>query len=180
MAQTVGFCKQQVKNKLYRQFGFANYLVSLKNKYIILCSLVIMSSWTQVYVTGISKGVVIPTNEEIEANLVKKYNLSDDSILWAGEGTTLIKRDAQGACRGFAFLSFYSLESANEVIERINADVILKAELSQPKEKKKKVDSDDKGLHDLRLRRQRKNPIRKHPVITTSNGKRTNLGNKTK
>ncbi|GFH59230.1 hypothetical protein CTEN210_15706 [Chaetoceros tenuissimus] len=139
-----------------------------------------MSSWTQVYVTGISKGI-IPTDEEIEANLVKKYNLSDDdSILWAGEGTTLIKRDAQGACRGFAFLSFYSLDSASVVIERINADGILQAELSQPKEKKKKVDNDDKGLHDLRLRRQRKKPIRKHPVITSSNGKRTNLGNKTK
>ena len=136
-----------------------------------------MSSWTQVYVTGISK-TIIPTDDEIEANLVEKYNLSDDSILWAGEGTTLIKRDAQGACRGFAFLSFYSLDSASTVIERINADGIFKAELSQPKEKKKKVDNE--GLHDLRLRRQRKKPIRKHPVITSSNGKRTNLGNKTK
>lgn len=139
----------------------------------------IMSSWTQVYVAGISKGI-IPTDQEIETNLVRKYNLSDDFILWAGEGTTLIKRDAQGTCRGFAFLSFYSLESASEVIERINADGILKAELSQPKEKKKKTDGDDKGLHDLRLRRQRKKPVRKHPVITSSNGKRTNLGNKTK
>ena len=36
------------------------------------------------------------------------------------------------------------------------------------------------SLPDLRLKRQRKKPIGKHPVIISSNGRRTNLGNKTK
>ena len=35
-------------------------------------------------------------------------------------------------------------------------------------------------LPDLRLKRRRKKPIGKHPVIISSNGRRTNLGNKTK
>ena len=64
----------------------------------------------------------------------------------------------------------------------------LRAELSNPqnngnKSKKKKSNSNNNGGHnlpDVRLRRQRAPPIRKHPVITSSDGKRTNLGNKTK
>ena len=65
----------------------------------------------------------------------------------------------------------------------------LRAELSNPKNgnksKKKKSNSNSNGgecsnLPDVRLRRQRAPPIRKHPVITSSDGKRTNLGNKTK
>lgn len=76
-------------------------------------------------------------------------------------------------------------------IDRINNDVSLsesdddrislRAELSNPKNNKKsnKKNNED-NLPDLRLRRQRKLPIRKHPVVTSSDGKRTNLGNKTK
>ena len=65
----------------------------------------------------------------------------------------------------------------------------LRAELSNPKNgnksKKKKSNNNYNGgecsnLPDVRLRRQRAPPIRKHPVITSSDGKRTNLGNKTK
>ena len=65
----------------------------------------------------------------------------------------------------------------------------IRAELSNPKNgnksKKKKSNNNYNGgecsnLPDVRLRRQRAPPIRKHPVITSSDGKRTNLGNKTK
>ena len=65
----------------------------------------------------------------------------------------------------------------------------IRAELSNPKNgnksKKKKSNNNNNGgecsnLPDVRLRRQRAPPIRKHPVITSSDGKRTNLGNKTK
>ena len=60
----------------------------------------------------------------------------------------------------------------------------LHAELCKPKtkSKKKKKPSQQGGqdYRDLRIRRQRGAPIRKHPVITSSDGKRTCLGNKTK
>lgn len=153
-------------------------------------------SWTQVHLTGLSRSVD-PSDEDIETMLDERYTLStDDNILWAGPGTTLIKRDDGGCCRGFAFLSFYSSDGATLAIDRITAaaiesendgyggELILRAELSNPKsakEKKKKNGGEDKDdLRDLRFRRQRKQPIRKHPVITSSDKKRTNLGNKTK
>ena len=77
------------------------------------------------------------------------------------------------------------------IIDRINNDnsdnggdhIMLRAELSNPKggtKKKSNKKNNDDNLPDLRLRRQRKLPVRKHPVITSSDGKRTNLGNKTK
>ena len=155
-------------------------------------------SWTQVYVTGLSRSAD-PSDEEIEINLCQKYSLDDaDSggvpIMWAGAGSTLIKRDDNGCCRGFAFLSFYSKEGSLIVVDRINNNecdtgndddgIRLRAELSNPKggkEKKKKGgNKKEEHLPDLRLRKQRTQPIRKHPVITSSDGKRTNLGNKTK
>lgn len=165
-------------------------------------------SWTQVYVTGLARAVN-PSDEEIEAYLCKRYSLTDaansnsigddntaatinnDNLMWAGEGSTLIKRDDSGCCRGFAFLTFYSVDGAMIAIDRINNDVStsesdddrisLRAELSNPKNNKKsnKKNNED-NLPDLRLRRQRKLPIRKHPVVTSSDGKRTNFGNKTK
>lgn len=165
-------------------------------------------SWTQVYVTGLTRAIN-PSDEEIEAHLCKRYSLTDaansnsigddntaatinnDNLMWAGEGSTLIKRDDSGCCRGFAFLTFYSVDGAMIAIDRINNDVStsesdddrisLRAELSNPKNNKKsnKKNNED-NLSDLRLRRQRKLPIRKHPVVTSSDGKRTNLGNKTK
>ena len=154
-------------------------------------------SWTQVYVTGLSRSAD-PSDEEIEINLCKTYSLDDaDSswgvpIMWAGAGSTLIKRDDNGCCRGFAFLSFYSKEGSLIVVDRINNTGkndddgirLLRAELSNPKggkEKKKKGgNKKEEHLPDLRLRKQRTQPIRKHPVITSSDGKRTNLGSKTK
>ncbi len=156
-------------------------------------------SWTQVFLTGLSKSVD-RSDEEIEAMLNEKYNLSNDAdVMWAGPGTTLIKRDEKGCCRGFAFLTFYSADGAATVIDRINSGRTVKeaeeneakeglpkylqAELSNPKgakERKKKCNGKGAGndLPDLRVRRQRKAPIRKHPVIVSSNGKKTNLGNK--
>ena len=62
----------------------------------------------------------------------------------------------------------------------------LHAEMSTPGKKSNKNTSDATAkkkcndLPDLRLRRQRKQPVRKHPVIISSNGKRTNLSNSNK
>lgn len=147
-------------------------------------------SWTQVYITGLPKSI-LPTDEDIESILASTYSLadSDPALLWAGPGTTLVKRDdsAGGQCRGFAFLAFHSTEGAQLAVERINTSgTTVRAEISKPKpksKKKKKGKGSDGGgddMSDLRLRRQRGAPIRKHPVITSSNGKRTNLGQKTK
>jgi len=154
-----------------------------------------------VYLTGLSRSVD-PSDEEIEAMLDERYNLSNDTtIMWAGPGTTLIKRDDKRCCRGFGFLTFYSAGGAAIVIDRINANAggsvgsgsgtcsgfsegvtLLRAELSNPKAAKERKKSSGSGsrneLPDLRLRRQRKAPIRKHPVIVSSDGKKTNLGNK--
>ncbi len=164
-------------------------------------------SWTQVYVTGLARAIN-PSDEEIEAYLSQRYSLAgtssnnssseDDTtvnLAGDGEGSTLIKRDESGCCRGFAFLTFYSVDGAMVAIDRINNDsssngnddgsdhLTLRAELSNPKggtKKKSNKNNNEDSLRDLRLRRQRKAPIRKHPVITSSDGKRTNLGNKTK
>ena len=183
-----------------------------------------MSSWTQVYISGLPKSIN-PSDEEIEDYLSKCYSLhggegnddgvghdnnvdttntSNNNLMWAGPGSTLIKRDDNGCCRGFAFLTFYSMDGALHVIDRINNDdnysndttssngMRLRAELSNPGGAKKKGNNnnnnsnnkkkknDGEYLPDLRFRRQRKPPIRKHPVVTSSDGKRTNLGNKTK
>lgn len=144
-------------------------------------------SWTQVYVMGLSRSVD-PSDEDIEAMLDERYSLSNDAnLVWAGPGTTLIKRDDKGNCRGFAFLTFYSSDGATIVIDRINDGGLLQAELSDPKSAKEKKKNSGGGsgtrnndLPDLRLKRQRGQPVRKHPVITSSNGKKTNLGSKTK
>ena len=62
----------------------------------------------------------------------------------------------------------------------------LHAELCKPKPKSKKkkqssaTDDGGQDYRDLRIRRQRGAPVRKHPVITNSDGSRTCLGNKTK
>mmetsp|Transcript_2498 Transcript_2498/g.3774 ORF Transcript_2498/g.3774 Transcript_2498/m.3774 type:complete len:154 (+) Transcript_2498:18-479(+) len=152
-------------------------------------------SWIQVYVTGLAISLE-PSDEDIEKLLDERYSLSsDDRILWAGPGTTMVKRDEEGVCRGFAFLAFYSTEGASAAINRINTHngiendkdedlsvrpPLLRAELSNPKSGKKKPKKTEKYLPDLRVRKQRGAPVRKHPVITSSDGKRTNLGNKTK
>lgn len=150
-------------------------------------------SWTQVYVGGLAKSVE-PSDEYIEELLEDLFNLSSDgdAILWAGQGTTVVKRDDDGSCRGFAFLAFHSAEGASIVIDRINNTntagcgiaspdgVALHAELSNPKAKRPSKKKKEQNLPDMRIRRQRAAPIRKHPVITSSNGKRTNLGSKTK
>jgi RNA recognition motif-containing protein len=59
----------------------------------------------------------------------------------------------------------------------------LRAELSKPKSKgkKKQTESGQQGDNsDIRLRRKRTAPARKHPVITSSDKSRTGVGNKTK
>ena len=157
-------------------------------------------SWTQVYISGLSQSID-PSDDDIETLLDSRYDLTNsDALLWAGPGTTLIKRDDGGSCRGFAFLTFYSTEGASTVVDRINNNNTqqrggsdstlpwqrLRAELSDPKaakeqkkgKERRKVGSND--ISDLRLRRQRKAPIRKHPVIRSSDGSKTNLGNKTR
>ena len=145
-------------------------------------------SYIQVYVKGLPKSVE-PADERIESMLDERYGLSadDGTLVWAGRETTLVKRDDDGCCRGFAFLSFYSSEGAAVAVDRINttnSEDGLTAELSKPnktgKKDKKKKKEDGENLSDLRMRKQRKAPVRKHPVITSSNGKRTGLGNKTK
>lgn len=149
-------------------------------------------TWTQVYLGGLPRSLE-PKDEEIEDILAKKFGLSNvdgTPSLWAGPGTTLVKRDNEtGCCRGFAFVSFHSREGASQFVNKVNSSIEeqlpwggLKAELSQPKTgkkntKKKQLNS-QQDYSDIRLRRQRKAPIRKHPVIVSSNGKRTNQGNK--
>jgi RNA recognition motif-containing protein len=154
-------------------------------------------SWTQVYVTGLAE-TVEPTDEEIEDLFDARFGLTTidpHTVLWAGPGTTLVKRDEDtGVCRGYAFLAFYSTDGAAIVVDRINNESEVQedssglppqlvAELSKPKSKQKKGQQgrdSSENLPDMRLRRQRKAPIRKHPVIISSNGTKTNLGNKTR
>ena len=152
-------------------------------------------SWTQVFVSGFTRSVN-PSDEELEELLNARYGLttSSENIQWAGQGTTLVKRDEAGTCRGFAFLAFYSLESATIVVDRINTNdggcdnmqqeglvlpLELRSELVKPKVKKGKQQA-EANLPDLRFRSKRKAPVRKHPVIISSDGKKTGLGNKTK
>jgi RNA recognition motif-containing protein len=179
------------------------------------------SSWTQVYVTGLSRSIN-PTDDEIESMLDTRYHLSSLSPSmsestkdgkeekvgtscggWAGQGTTIIKRDGEGKCRGFAFVSFHSYESASNFIDRSKSHnswtntmeehghaasdgqvlpQFQHAEMSNPGKgtAKNKKKEEDTHLPDLRLRRQRKQPVRKHPVVISSNGKRTNLSNSNK
>jgi hypothetical protein len=147
-------------------------------------------SWTQVYVTGLSQ-TASPSDEDLEGLLDGWYDLSSDSdLLWAGPGTTLVKRDKDsGVCRGFAFLAFFSMQGASIAVDRINngvprgdtRGVQLQAELSKPKTKTKKAPAGQPGADhsDIRLRHKRKAPVRKHPVLVSSDKKRTGLGNKT-
>jgi hypothetical protein len=168
-------------------------------------------SWIQVYISGLSR-TIDPSDDDIETHLNTRYNLapSEDvdsdnnnnnnaNILWGGPGSSLIKRDDMGTCRGFGFLMFFSAEGASIVVDRINAysksvfaergggmmsadtsvlPLQLCAELSNPKSERKKTKKQDVQDTDLRMRRQRKAPVRKHPVIISSSGKKTNLGNK--
>ena len=159
-------------------------------------------SWTQVYISGLPKSID-PSDEEIETFFDTRYNLTNDSaVLWAGYGTTLVKRDDSGRSRGFAFLTFYSAAGASTIVDRISTEstndgvgdseisqellsLQLRAELSNPKaakERNKKGGSKEgKGdMNHIRMKKHRGQPIRKHPVITSSSGKRTNQGNKTK
>ncbi|MGK3734882.1 MAG: hypothetical protein ACI90V_001721 [Bacillariaceae sp.] len=187
-------------------------------------------SWTQVYVTGLSKSIN-PSDKKIENILNVRYDLTDDDnngVMWAGFESTVIKRDEMGCCRGYAFLSFFTKEGATIIVDRMNSenndndndnsnsnsntnggcdtstststsnnnnnndDMInnnfplqLKAELSNPKgakdkNKNNKGTAKNQDLPDLRLRSKRKKPIRKHPVIISSDKTKTNQGNKTK
>lgn len=153
-------------------------------------------SWTQVYISGLSRSKD-PSDEQLEETIAERYDLTiSDSLMWAGAGTTSVKRDENGTCYGFAFLAFYSEEGASIFVDRINSGYSsgeneneslvaqLHAELSNAKAGKDRKKANQRRkqesghVPDLRLRRQRKAPIRKHPVIVSSNGKHTNLGNK--
>lgn len=148
-------------------------------------------SWTQVYVTGLSQ-TAAPSDEDLEGLLEAWYDLSSDSdIMWAGPGTTLVKRDKDsGVCRGFAFLAFFSMQGASLAVDRINngvprgdtQGVQLHAELSKTKTKAKKEQAGQAGADhsDIRLRHKRKAPVRKHPVLISSDKTKTGLGNKTR
>ena len=139
------------------------------------------SGWSQVYISGLAP-TSEPNNDDLETMLEEQYDLmTDTDLLWAGPGSSIIKRGEDGTCRGYAFLSFYSLEGATRAIEKINATGLLKAEPSSLKKKpKKKETRETEDLRNIRLRRQRKAPVAKHPVVVSSNGRRTNLRKKTK
>jgi RNA recognition motif-containing protein len=155
-------------------------------------------SWTQVYVSGLSR-TVDPTDEELEELLDKRYGLTTADphvVLWAGPGTTLVKReDDTGVCRGYAFLVFYSDGGAAIAVDRINSisetgdessglPPQLVAELSKPKNRQPKKKGQGGGpsenLPDNRVRRKRRAPVSKHPVIISSDRSKTGLGNKTR
>jgi RNA recognition motif-containing protein len=126
-------------------------------------------SWTQVHVSGLPQ-TAEPGDDAIEQMLEQRYSIS--SFDWAGEGSTLVKRQ-DGKCRGYCFLSFLTLNGATAAVEHINDSELsdaLKAELSKPKGKAKKEKKEDLGdTRDLRLRRQRGQPVRKHPCLQSSN-----------
>lgn len=81
---------------------------------------------------------------------------------------------------------------SNRRLPKLRAEMVnASSTTSSTKEKKQrncnKKNDDEKNnasspslLPDLRLKRRRKKPIGKHPVVISSNGRRTNLGNKTK
>jgi hypothetical protein len=135
-----------------------------------------MSSWTQVHLSGLPQTAELG-DDAIEQMLEQRYSLS--SFDWAGEGSTLVKRqdDDSNKCRGYCFLSFLTLTGAKAAVERIynndcelTEDMLFKAELSKPKGKAKKEKKENLGdTRDLRLRRQRGQPVRKHPCLQSSN-----------
>ena len=143
--------------------------------------------WTQVYLGGLDQ-TIHPTDEELEHAWSQRWNLQEEPFAWNGPGTSLVKRSDDGTCRGFAFLSFYSLEGATRAVNAINSEnhegtsSELKAELCKPKKKKpNKSEASGQDYSNLRLRRQRTSkPVAKHPVIVSSTGKKTGLGNKTR
>ena len=128
-------------------------------------------SWTQVHVSGFPQ-TVDPTDEELEQTLTRDYDLATFS--WAGEGTTVVKRHVNNNnCRGYCFLSFLTISGATLAVQHINATTtktfLLKAELSQPKKQPKEKKKEDIGdTRNLRIRRQRGQPVRKHPVLVSS------------
>ncbi|OEU15059.1 hypothetical protein FRACYDRAFT_239741 [Fragilariopsis cylindrus CCMP1102] len=153
-------------------------------------------SWTQVYVTGLSKSIN-PSDMEIENILNTRYDLTilntrydltddDNNVMWAGFESTLIKRDFFHSFQKRELLLFPSpSNSSGDIINNNFPLQQLKAELSNPKGAKDK-NKNNKGttksqdLPDLRLRSKRKKPVRKHPVIISSDKTKTNQGNKTK
>eukprot|EP00558_Chaetoceros_sp_UNC1202_P004535 CAMPEP_0197235612 /NCGR_PEP_ID=MMETSP1429-20130617/2997_1 /TAXON_ID=49237 /ORGANISM="Chaetoceros sp., Strain UNC1202" /LENGTH=155 /DNA_ID=CAMNT_0042694241 /DNA_START=1 /DNA_END=466 /DNA_ORIENTATION=+ len=127
-----------------------------------------------------------------------RFNLSNDhSLVWAGPGTTLIKRDEGGSCRGFAFLTFYSKDGADNIVDRINngsegsnddSEKVknypfqLTAELSNPKgakERKKAKGQDGSSsahLPDIRIKKQRRAPIGNTLLLPAQTEKERILG----
>lgn len=137
--------------------------------------------WTQVYLGGLNQ-TAQPTDLELEHLWEQRWDLSQEQFTWAGPGSSVVKRADDGVCRGFAFLSFYSLAGAMCALDVINhhEQSQCQAELCKPKRKKPAKAETGQNLPNLRLRRQRKAPVAKHPVIVSSNGKKTGLGSKTR
>ena len=159
------------------------------------------------YIKGLSE-TVYPDNDHLDDLLEHRYGFSD--LTWAGPGSTIVKRSADGACRGYAFVSFLTPEGAAQAVVQINEyavidqhrvlptidtvdgdessqqlPVSISAALCTSKPKKKKeqksaTSQQHKSSDYTRFRRQRGAPVRKHPVIRSSDGTRTGLGNKTK
>ena len=128
-------------------------------------------SWTQVHVSGLPKSVE-PNDDQLET-LLKEHSMLS-SCDWAGEGTTVVKRMDDGTCRGYCFLAFLTLSGATTAVDRINHQgtaegSMIQAELCKPKADTKKEKKNDVGdERDLRLRRRRGQPVRKHPVLISS------------
>jgi hypothetical protein len=138
-------------------------------------------SWIQVYVSGID-----PSTNVDEFELALSESLLDDTTLWAGPGTTIFKHargDNADTAICYCFLAFHLTEGALTAVDRINnysasdTDIStilsgLHAEMSQPKTKKKggknTAHTPNDNTCDVRLRRRRKEPAPKHPVIKSS------------
>jgi hypothetical protein len=128
-------------------------------------------SWTQVYVSG------WPMQEDTSVESIEeklKFILHSDT--WAGEGSTILKQTRNGS--SYCFLSFLSFDGALAFVDILrefsgqNECSVgrLKAEISQPKAKgsKGKKSISAGAADNVRLRRKRAPPIRKHPVKKSS------------
>mmetsp|Transcript_32799 Transcript_32799/g.45551 ORF Transcript_32799/g.45551 Transcript_32799/m.45551 type:complete len:131 (+) Transcript_32799:494-886(+) len=85
---------------------------------------------------------------------------------WCGPGTSVVKRDAQGALRGFIFASFLSQEAASAAALLLNAHGLV-AEPIRKRPSSAKPTSVDTAANDLRIRRKRLPSKPKHPESTT-------------
>jgi len=146
-------------------------------------------SWTQVHISGLPADTNDIPDDEIEQALSLRYTLENEAYTWAGAGTTIVKRGASKYC----FLVFFTTEGADLAVSHINNNdgcggkallettsvshytlpvgLRLCAAISQPKKQKKSKKQDDPGSNhsQLRMRRMRAAPSRKHPIEKRKN-----------